>query len=61
MWCKRYRSPVQMGDPPTCEAFTNSLPETILYKRFDHRKPHKGDGGIRFEQRDDIELKWNPD
>jgi hypothetical protein len=50
-----------MGDPPTCEAFTNSLPETILYKRFDHRKPHKGDGGIRFEQRDDIELKWNPD
>ncbi len=59
--CKRYRDPVQLGAPPTCEAFPNGIPDSILDEGFDHRTPHNGDSGIRFEQREDIEFRWSTD
>jgi hypothetical protein len=57
-WCKRYRAPEQLGDPPTCEAFPNGIPAKIREDGFDHRKPFKGDGGVRFELKDGVEFGW---
>ncbi len=33
----------------TCNAFPKGIPDAILDNESDHRKPFKGDGGIRFE------------
>jgi hypothetical protein len=35
----------------TCLAFPLSIPDEIILYGFDHTKPFKGDGGIRFEPR----------
>lgn len=32
-----------------CVAFPDEIPDAILLYGFDHRKPYKGDSGIRFE------------
>lgn len=32
-----------------CAAFPEGIPGEILTDEFDHRKPHPGDHGIRFE------------
>lgn len=32
-----------------CPAFPGGVPDEILSNAFDHRKPHPGDHGIRFE------------
>lgn len=41
------------GDPNatrnTCEAFPEGIPDVILFEGRDHRKPFKGDRGVRFE------------
>jgi hypothetical protein len=37
-----------------CEAFPTRIPQPILTGRFDHRKRHDGDRGIRFQPRDDV-------
>lgn len=49
----------------TCDAFPERIPQAILEWEADHRQPYEGDGGIRFELRDDLppeirawELKW---
>lgn len=34
--------------PPTCTAFPNGIPETILVNEVDHREPVRGDHGIQF-------------
>lgn len=44
-WCSR----LSKEHAVICEAFPNGIPEVILSGSFDHRKPHDGDGGIRFE------------
>jgi hypothetical protein len=41
--CKEY-----MGGN-TCRAFEDEIPLQILTGEHDHRKPYKGDNGIRFE------------
>lgn len=33
----------------TCDAFTEAIPMDILTNVHDHRDPHAGDQGIRFE------------
>lgn len=38
-----------LGLSPSCAAFPDGIPDEIWAGGFDHRKPHEGDGGIRFE------------
>jgi len=38
-----------------CAAFPKRIPDKILFGQHDHRQPHEGDGGIRFEPIDDRE------
>jgi hypothetical protein len=45
--CKHYRKAQR------CEAFPTRIPQVILTGRYDHRKRHDGDRGIRFQSRDD--------
>jgi hypothetical protein len=39
--------------PTRCAAFPVGIPVEILLSRRDHRGPHPGDRGIRFEPADD--------
>lgn len=32
-----------------CKAFTDGIPDEIIFGEADHHKPFKGDNGIRFE------------
>lgn len=41
----RHRDGYDVG----CAAFPAGVPDEILANEFDHRKPHLGDHGIRFE------------
>lgn len=34
----------------TCKAFPKRIPDEIWEGRNNHRKPYRGDGGIRFER-----------
>jgi hypothetical protein len=46
--CKYYRKAQR------CEAFPSRIPQTILIGRYDHRKPHNGDHGIKFEPKEGV-------
>lgn len=56
--CTRLRrdSPKQT---PACDAFPGGIPNSISYYGGDHRKPRKGDHGLRFEQVDSDEAREN--
>jgi hypothetical protein len=43
------------GRSYTCDAYPagNGIPESILTNEHDHREPFAGDGGIRFEPKND--------
>jgi hypothetical protein len=52
--CARFVSPLDSDDAdeilgPTCTAFPAGIPDEIWWNRFDHRQPHVGDGGLRWE------------
>jgi hypothetical protein len=40
-----------MPDEPelVCKAYPGGIPDAIIEGKVDHRKPFKGDNGIRFE------------
>jgi hypothetical protein len=38
-----------MDPKMTCDAFPEGIPDDILWNKFDHRKPHDGDHGVRYE------------
>lgn len=40
---------IHRKSPYTCEAFPDGIPDAIIIEGKDHRKPFKGDGGIRFK------------
>jgi len=46
--CRHYRKAQR------CEAFPLKIPQAILIGRYDHRKPYKGDHGVRFRPADDV-------
>ncbi len=35
-------------DAPTCAAYPDGIPDAILTDGYDHRKPYRGDNGIRY-------------
>jgi hypothetical protein len=37
----------------SCTAYPNGIPDEIIRSKVDHRQPHIGDHGIRFEPVDD--------
>lgn len=39
----------EMNGPPSCNAFPHGIPQEILWGAFDHRLPHDGDNGIRYQ------------
>ncbi|MGB9866725.1 MAG: hypothetical protein ACPLPR_02300 [Bacillota bacterium] len=41
-----------------CDAFPQGIPDDIFFEYFDHRKPYPGDGGIRFEPKDEKALEY---
>lgn len=43
--CKHYRP---FSNPPSCTAFPNGIPDSIL-DGDDHREPVRGDHGIQYE------------
>jgi hypothetical protein len=55
-YCVHFVDTTEFGKVPTCAAFPNGIPVRILDHGFDHRKPYKGDNGIRFESRDGTPL-----
>ena len=40
------------GSDWNCTAFPEEIPDEILSNEFDHRLPHPGDNGVRFEPND---------
>lgn len=44
--CKHYRGVF------TCDAFPKGIPDEISEGSFDHKEPHEGDQGIRYETDD---------
>lgn len=46
MYCKHYSWD---GEPWTCDAFPDGIPEEIAHSGFIHTKPYEGDNGIQFE------------
>lgn len=50
--CTRYRR--EDGEYGfRCDAFPNGIPEAITMSKRDHRKPYRGDNGLRFDPVDD--------
>ena len=39
---------------PTCEAFSDRIPNAIFEGDFDHHKAHPNDGGIQYEKGDGL-------
>lgn len=42
-----------VGLATPCDAFPDGIPIDIASGKFDHRKPHEDDHGIRFEAKDE--------
>lgn len=47
MGCRHYHDRNDEG--LTCDAFPNGIPAPIYMSEHDHRRPFKGDRGIRFD------------
>ena len=50
--CRHLRSGAD-GFGHACDAFPDGIPDDVYPGGFDHRQPHDGDHGIRFELSDD--------
>ena len=48
---------LEKGDALACKAFPAGIPPSISHdETIDHRQPFPGDGGVRFELADGVEL-----
>ena len=63
--CAHYRPSRVYRDPETdmsigaCKAFPDGIPDEIAVGMADHREPYDGDGGVRYEHRQDLAaLGW---
>ena len=56
--CRHWTSPLDRTDASapdptqTCTAFPEAIPDDIWWNRVDHRQPHEGDRGVRWESLD---------
>lgn len=48
--CAHFRKYNSETDEVECDAFPTAVPADILFEGFDHRNPHDGDNGIRYER-----------
>jgi hypothetical protein len=46
------------GPTEVCDAFPDGIPIAIWHNRVDHRQPAEGDGGIRFEPKDQLAIRY---
>lgn len=50
MYCRNYASDDDEEEVPVrCRAYPDGIPKSIWHSERDHRKPARGDHGIRFE------------
>lgn len=57
--CRHFRSPLDGAPERTCAAFPKGIPYDIWWNQADHRKPAKGDNGVRWESFDGAEFpEW---
>ena len=47
--CARFRAWDEDHPRAYCKAFPLGIRDDIIFGGFDHRLPHEGDGGVRFE------------
>jgi hypothetical protein len=52
MWCTRRHQERVFGQPATCDAFPEGIPDEIWKSQFDHRNPHPGDQGLQFDPKE---------
>ncbi len=50
LYCRHLRN--DRVNRMTCSAFPAGIPEANIQSRADHRRPYRGDGGVRFDPRD---------
>ncbi len=55
--CIHYRTRSLEYLGPACKAFPDGIPTKITVGGFDHRKPYRGDHGVRWELNPD-KAKW---
>ena len=54
-FCKHYHEKLVRLRPYTCDAFPEAIPDKLFYEAGDHRHLIKGDKGIVFEKREDLD------
>ena len=65
MGCTRFHAEEaddEFSDKPlSCDAFPAGIPDEIVDNKFDHRRDHPGDNGIRFAPKNEDDAQFAED